>query len=86
MQTNPATTAATVDAAAAAARMPKYRYITGIGDGIRRIWRHEHIRGLFRGLTPRVCLTSMQSAIMFFIYERALARMAPMWTEVSYNS
>ena len=54
---------------------PEYRYIKGINDGIRQIWRHEGITGLFRGFAPRVCITSLQSAVMFFIYERALARM-----------
>ncbi|KAI8054361.1 mitochondrial carrier domain-containing protein [Syncephalis plumigaleata] len=65
-------------APAHAATNLQYRYITGVNDGLRQIWRQEGIPGLFRGFTPRICITSLQSAIMFFIYERILARIMHM--------
>ncbi|KAF9581594.1 hypothetical protein BGW38_001336 [Lunasporangiospora selenospora] len=50
-----------------------HKYYVGIWDGLK--WNLKHhgvIGGLFRGVGPRVFWTSLQSAIMFVIYEQAL--------------
>ncbi|KAL1916149.1 uncharacterized protein VTP21DRAFT_6153 [Calcarisporiella thermophila] len=49
-----------------------HHYSTGIVDGLSYLYRHEGLRGLFRGVGPRVFWTSLQSAIMFVIYEQVL--------------
>ncbi|KAG0091820.1 hypothetical protein BGZ92_011587 [Podila epicladia] len=49
------------------------KYYTGIWDGLK--WNLKHhgvIGGLFRGVGPRVFWTSLQSALMFVMYEQAL--------------
>ncbi|KAF9101819.1 hypothetical protein BGX29_005236 [Mortierella sp. GBA35] len=49
------------------------KYYVGIWDGLK--WNLKHhgvISGLFRGVGPRVFWTSLQSALMFVIYEQAL--------------
>ncbi|KAG0267712.1 hypothetical protein BG011_000023 [Mortierella polycephala] len=49
------------------------KYYVGIWDGLK--WNLKHhgvIGGLFRGVGPRVFWTSLQSALMFVIYEQAL--------------
>ncbi|KAF9349353.1 hypothetical protein BGX26_012321 [Mortierella sp. AD094] len=49
------------------------KYYVGIWDGLQ--WNLKHhgvIGGLFRGVGPRVFWTSLQSALMFVIYEQAL--------------
>ncbi|KAG0200776.1 hypothetical protein BGX28_006237 [Mortierella sp. GBA30] len=49
------------------------KYYVGIWDGLK--WNLKHhgvIAGLFRGVGPRVFWTSLQSALMFVIYEQAL--------------
>ncbi|KAF8951766.1 hypothetical protein CPC16_010096 [Podila verticillata] len=50
-----------------------HKYYVGIWDGLK--WNLKHhgvIGGLFRGVGPRVFWTSLQSALMFVIYEQAL--------------
>ncbi|KAF9429298.1 hypothetical protein BGZ76_001515 [Entomortierella beljakovae] len=50
------------------------KYYVGIWDGLK--WNLKHhgvIGGLFRGVGPRVFWTTLQSALMFVIYEQALA-------------
>ncbi|KAG0287230.1 hypothetical protein BGZ97_007159 [Linnemannia gamsii] len=49
------------------------KYYVGIWDGLK--WNLKHhgvVSGLFRGVGPRVFWTSLQSALMFVIYEQAL--------------
>ncbi|KAF9430438.1 hypothetical protein BGZ94_006915 [Podila epigama] len=49
------------------------KYYTGIWDGLK--WNLKHhgvIGGLFRGVGPRVFWTSLQSALMFVMYEQAI--------------
>ncbi|ORZ27755.1 mitochondrial carrier domain-containing protein [Lobosporangium transversale] len=49
------------------------KYYVGIWDGLK--WNLKHhgvIGGLFRGVGPRVFWTSLQSALMFVIYEQAI--------------
>ncbi|KAF9126354.1 hypothetical protein BGW39_006690 [Mortierella sp. 14UC] len=49
------------------------KYYTGVWDGLK--WNLKHhgvIGGLFRGVGPRVFWTSLQSALMFVIYEQAI--------------
>ncbi|CAG8518800.1 16251_t:CDS:2 [Dentiscutata erythropus] len=45
-------------------------YYTGVWEGM--IWNYKNlgIKGLFIGIGPRVAWTTMQSGIMFFIYEQ----------------
>ncbi|KAG0361456.1 mitochondrial carrier domain-containing protein [Gamsiella multidivaricata] len=67
----PTTTTSIATHATAGAATQKY-YV-GIWDGLK--WNLKHhgvIRGLFRGVGPRVFWTSLQSALMFVIYEQAL--------------
>ncbi|KAI1317261.1 hypothetical protein EDD11_008748 [Mortierella claussenii] len=70
----PATSIATpTGTAVAAASVSAQKYYVGIWDGLK--WNLKHhgvIRGLFRGVGPRVFWTSLQSALMFVIYEQAL--------------
>ncbi|KAI9230483.1 MAG: mitochondrial carrier domain-containing protein [Piptocephalis tieghemiana] len=54
---------------------PPVRYFRGVGDGLRWTWKYEGVKGLFRGLSPRLCLTGIQSSLMFVIYERLLSWM-----------
>ncbi|KAF9120173.1 hypothetical protein BGX30_003328 [Mortierella sp. GBA39] len=49
------------------------KYYVGIWDGLK--WNLKHhgvVSGLFRGVGPRVFWTSLQSALMFVMYEQAL--------------
>ena len=48
------------------------RYFSGIKDGLIWTWKNQGLSGLFKGLGPRFYLTSIQSALMFLIYERML--------------
>ncbi|KAF9997046.1 hypothetical protein BGZ80_011076 [Entomortierella chlamydospora] len=65
--------ASTATAATAATSGVPQKYYVGIWDGLQ--WNLKHhgvIGGLFRGVGPRVFWTSLQSALMFVIYEQAL--------------
>ncbi|KAI8340294.1 mitochondrial carrier domain-containing protein, partial [Chlamydoabsidia padenii] len=44
----------------------------GIMDGLIWNYRHQGLAGLFRGIGPRVFWTSLQSALMFVVYEQVL--------------
>ncbi|KAI8327804.1 mitochondrial carrier protein-like protein [Chlamydoabsidia padenii] len=48
------------------------KHYSGIIDGLKWNYKHLGVRGLFLGLGPRVFWTSLQSAIMFVIYEQVL--------------
>jgi hypothetical protein len=50
---------------------PKHHY-HGIIEGLVWNYRNQGLGGLFRGIGPRVFWTSLQSAIMFVIYEQVL--------------
>jgi hypothetical protein len=50
---------------------PKHHY-NGIIEGLVWNYRNQGLAGLFRGIGPRVFWTSLQSAIMFVIYEQVL--------------
>ncbi|ORY05637.1 mitochondrial carrier [Basidiobolus meristosporus CBS 931.73] len=49
-----------------------HKYYTGIIDGLIWNYRQEGIKGLFRGIGPRVFWTALQSGGMFVIYEQVL--------------
>ncbi|ORX61402.1 mitochondrial carrier [Hesseltinella vesiculosa] len=51
---------------------PPPKHYSGIIDGLLWNYRHQGLGGLFRGIGPRVFWTSLQSAIMFVIYEQVL--------------
>jgi hypothetical protein len=48
------------------------KHYSGIIDGLIWNYKNQGIGGLFRGIGPRVFWTSLQSAIMFVIYEQVL--------------
>ncbi|KAI7888971.1 putative mitochondrial carrier protein [Mucor mucedo] len=48
------------------------KHYSGIMDGMMWNYRNQGMAGLFRGIGPRVFWTSLQSAIMFVIYEQVL--------------
>lgn len=48
------------------------KHYSGIIDGLKWNYKHLGVGGLFLGLGPRVFWTSLQSAIMFVIYEQVL--------------
>ncbi|CAO3622486.1 unnamed protein product [Cunninghamella echinulata] len=48
------------------------KHYNGIIEGLIWNYKHQGIGGLFRGIGPRVFWTSLQSAIMFVIYEQVL--------------
>ncbi|KAF9408352.1 hypothetical protein BGZ94_002344, partial [Podila epigama] len=49
------------------------KYYVGIWDGLKWNLKHQGVvAGLFRGVGPRVFWTSLQSALMFVIYEQAI--------------
>jgi hypothetical protein len=47
-------------------------HYSGIMDGLIWNYKHQGLAGLFRGIGPRVFWTSLQSALMFVIYEQVL--------------
>ncbi|KAG0048310.1 hypothetical protein BGZ83_006708 [Gryganskiella cystojenkinii] len=68
-----ASTVATGATSTVASSAVAQKYYVGIWDGLK--WNLKHhgvIGGLFRGVGPRVFWTSLQSALMFVIYEQAL--------------
>lgn len=48
------------------------KHYSGIVEGLLWNYRNQGLAGLFRGIGPRVFWTSLQSAIMFVIYEQVL--------------
>ncbi|OZJ03057.1 hypothetical protein BZG36_03776 [Bifiguratus adelaidae] len=52
--------------------LPPSKLPTGIISGLINNFKQQGLSGLFRGLGPRVSWTSLQSAIMFMIYEQVL--------------
>lgn len=70
----PSTTAAAV----VVANVPKpsvdlpVKHYSGIVDGMVWNYKNQGLAGLFRGIGPRVFWTSLQSAIMFVVYEQVL--------------
>ncbi|KAF9199861.1 hypothetical protein BGZ49_009969 [Haplosporangium sp. Z 27] len=64
--------ASTTSSTAVAGATPQ-KYYVGIWDGLKWNLKHQGvIGGLFKGVGPRVFWTSLQSALMFVIYEQAL--------------
>ncbi|KAI8992561.1 mitochondrial carrier domain-containing protein [Pilobolus umbonatus] len=51
---------------------PPPKHYSGIMEGMMWNYKHQGLAGLFRGLGPRVFWTSLQSAIMFVVYEQVL--------------
>lgn len=51
---------------------PPVKHYSGILDGMIWNYKNQGLPGLFRGLGPRVFWTSLQSAIMFVVYEQIL--------------
>ncbi|KAI9032811.1 mitochondrial carrier protein [Phycomyces nitens] len=52
--------------------MVQPKHYSGIVEGLVWNYRNQGLGGLFRGIGPRVFWTSLQSAIMFVIYEQVL--------------
>lgn len=48
------------------------KHYSSIVEGLVWNYKHQGIGGLFRGIGPRVFWTSLQSAVMFVIYEQVL--------------
>lgn len=48
------------------------KHYTGILEGMVWNYKNQGLGGLFRGVGPRVFWTSLQSAIMFVVYEQIL--------------
>lgn len=48
------------------------KHYSSIIEGLVWNYKHQGIGGLFRGIGPRVFWTSLQSAVMFVIYEQVL--------------
>jgi hypothetical protein len=48
------------------------KHYSGILEGLLWNYKNQGLGGLFRGIGPRVFWTSLQSAIMFVIYEQVL--------------
>lgn len=51
---------------------PPVKHYSGILDGMIWNYKNQGLAGLFRGIGPRVFWTSLQSAIMFVVYEQVL--------------
>jgi hypothetical protein len=51
---------------------PPVKHYSGIMDGMIWNYKNQGLAGLFRGIGPRVFWTSLQSAIMFVVYEQIL--------------
>lgn len=51
---------------------PPVKHYNGIIDGMVWNYKNQGLAGLFRGIGPRVFWTSLQSAIMFVVYEQVL--------------
>ncbi|CEI92019.1 hypothetical protein RMCBS344292_06294 [Rhizopus microsporus] len=51
---------------------PPVKHYNGIMEGMVWNYKNQGLAGLFRGIGPRVFWTSLQSAIMFVVYEQVL--------------
>lgn len=51
---------------------PPVKHYNGIVEGMVWNYKNQGLAGLFRGIGPRVFWTSLQSAIMFVVYEQVL--------------
>ncbi|KAI9476214.1 MAG: putative mitochondrial carrier protein [Benjaminiella poitrasii] len=51
---------------------PPVKHYSGIIDGMIYNYKSQGLSGLFRGIGPRVFWTSLQSSIMFVVYEQVL--------------
>ncbi|KAI9320642.1 mitochondrial carrier domain-containing protein, partial [Dichotomocladium elegans] len=51
---------------------PQLKHYSGIWEGMIWNYKTQGLPGLFRGIGPRVFWTSLQSAVMFVIYEQVL--------------
>lgn len=51
---------------------PPVKHYNGIIDGMIWNYKNQGFAGLFRGIGPRVFWTSLQSAVMFVVYEQVL--------------
>lgn len=51
---------------------PPVKHYSGIMDGMIWNYKNQGLAGLYRGIGPRVFWTSLQSAVMFVIYEQIL--------------
>ncbi|KAF7726814.1 hypothetical protein EC973_008415 [Apophysomyces ossiformis] len=69
---NKPTTAPEINPPAAGTAAPQPKHYSGIVEGLVWNYKNQGIGGLFRGIGPRVFWTSLQSAIMFVIYEQIL--------------
>ncbi|KAI8084663.1 mitochondrial carrier domain-containing protein [Halteromyces radiatus] len=73
---NKVTTTATITSSSALSTttttIHQPKHYSGIMEGLIWNYKHQGIGGLFRGIGPRVFWTSLQSAIMFVIYEQVL--------------
>lgn len=70
----PAATVVTAAPTANPAKLldPPVKHYSGIMDGMIWNYKNQGLAGLFRGIGPRVFWTSLQSAIMFVVYEQVL--------------
>ncbi|KAI8330556.1 mitochondrial carrier domain-containing protein [Blakeslea trispora] len=67
-----ATVTTTTSATTMTHEHPPVKHYSGIIDGMIWNYRNQGMAGLFRGIGPRVFWTSLQSAIMFVVYEQIL--------------
>ncbi|ORZ14702.1 mitochondrial carrier domain-containing protein [Absidia repens] len=67
-----AATATSTNTATVTSTTQQPKHYSGIMEGLRWNYKYQGISGLFRGIGPRVFWTSLQSAIMFVIYEQVL--------------
>ncbi|KAG0179701.1 hypothetical protein DFQ29_001741 [Apophysomyces sp. BC1021] len=66
------TTAPDMSTSTGVSSAPQPKHYSGIVEGLVWNYKNQGIGGLFRGIGPRVFWTSLQSAIMFVIYEQIL--------------
>lgn len=72
LQTQPTEKGKKKDITATTPTTTTVKHYHGIVDGLIWNYKNQGLAGLFRGIGPRVFWTSLQSAIMFVIYEQVL--------------
>lgn len=72
LQTQPTEKGKKKDILATTTNTTTVKHYSGIVDGLIWNYKNQGFAGLFRGIGPRVFWTSLQSAIMFVIYEQVL--------------
>lgn len=72
LQTQPTEKGKKKDILATTTTTTTVKHYSGIVDGLIWNYKNQGFAGLFRGIGPRVFWTSLQSAIMFVIYEQVL--------------